>query len=792
MGSYPFAPAPADGETILVPPPTGLTVADTPAILGAIARLTAAGGNLSLQFQDGTYQVDSNALVIRSCSNFAIRGTGATFITQAPNRAALPNNVTGDLFIIADCTDFRVSDLTLDGLRDTVAPLTPLTASASSGQPSVTVAAGQGSRYFVNQRLSLYGGTGTADATKSDGQNNGWGGPGLVILSITPGGGSGGGDLITFTTNLASSYTITGGVAVSDGFGPYSWTSDYLTPYQCGYQNSVAGRSLSGEDQQNGLHLMNCQRFTISRITVRNLWESPVKIGNGFISAYPLISAADGCNNGVVTDCTVYHAYDQGISVWCSQNITVKGCLANAPGWGGVVLTSSDYCSVIGNQCLNSVYRVPPDTADGNGIAVEGGRFNTIADNVITGAYANGIRLWGTPLAFGISVAANCPTTSTFLAANTAAGTSIQVSSTTHLQAPGQYSIIDGSRTEFINVASIVDGSHVTLAQPLQFAHASGVYIAYRACQDNIVGGNIVDSPQSNVAIANVSAVRTIIKSNQIRNWNAAGLGSNAGVSLIAGTSGAITYPATNPLGGNGSQILDNTFGLPVGAGGGGLLPIIADSTEMLLIRGNQIWGPSVAGSTAAIKLQGVFDSAVLGNLIHDDGDSTGSSQSGIFLTVGAGNSLTCARMTIGENIIRRTKNEGLIVLGGDSLTIRGNAVSSCGGNAGINLRGVTNSLIADNVCNSNHGAGIQLEEQVTTGCSNCRVIGNTCRDDGSGVNVATGAAWTQANGIVEVAPSNVNLFVGNEVDANGTAQLTVVGAGSITHYNIVSGAITA
>jgi hypothetical protein len=141
VADYPFNPTPAGGTKIYVSAPTGQTATDTPNIQAAITQLTTAGGNATLQFQDGIYQVDSNALVIRSVSNFAVRGTGASIITQAPNRAALPNNVTGNLFTIADCADFRVEDMIFDGLRDTVAPMSALSATATSGQAALTVAA---------------------------------------------------------------------------------------------------------------------------------------------------------------------------------------------------------------------------------------------------------------------------------------------------------------------------------------------------------------------------------------------------------------------------------------------------------------------------------------------------------------------------------------------------------------------------------------------------------------------------------------------------------------------------
>ena len=155
--------------TVTVPLPTGATATDTPAVTAAISSLVTAlaSGPATLLFQDGTYQIDSDSAVIQSVSNFAVRSAGATVIQLAPNRSG-QYNTNGDLFVIADCTDFWVEGIELDWRRDTVAPMTPLTASASSGQPSVTVAAGNGARYLAGQRLQLYGGLGTAEQSQVD------------------------------------------------------------------------------------------------------------------------------------------------------------------------------------------------------------------------------------------------------------------------------------------------------------------------------------------------------------------------------------------------------------------------------------------------------------------------------------------------------------------------------------------------------------------------------------------------------------------------------------------------
>jgi hypothetical protein len=178
-------------------------------------------------------------------------------------------------------------------------------------------------------------------------------------------GAPGGGDLITFTANLSNSYTQISATTYSDGFGPYAYAGAYLTPYQMG-DATVAGRTLGGEDQQNGLHLISCERFTVSRVTGRNLWESPVKCGTGFAST----SLTDGCSQGAITDCTGYHAFDQGVSLWVSDHITVRGCQENAAGWAGMSMTASDFCTVIANVILESFYAVPTNTIAGCGVAL--------------------------------------------------------------------------------------------------------------------------------------------------------------------------------------------------------------------------------------------------------------------------------------------------------------------------------------------------------------------------------------------------------------------------------------
>lgn len=763
MGDYPFAPAPTNGEKILVAPPTGLTAADTPAVAGAIARLTATGGGQTIQFQDGTYQIDTNSAVIRSCSNFAVTGTGATIISAAPNRAGLPNNCSGDLFVIADSTDFRVTGITFDMMRDTVAPLTPLTVIPATGQPSVTVAAGNGSRYVVGQSLQIYGGLGSADQALFNTT--------LVILSITPGGGSGGGDLITFTTNITTTFTVTSGTVFSDGFGPYAYAGVYLTPYQTLITNSVAGRSLYGEDQQNALHLLGCQRFQVSRCEARNMWESGIKTGTGFA---PTSLTTDPCNQGDISQNIIYHGYDQGVSVWVCQTISVSGNSMNAAGWSGCSLTSSDNCTVVGNKSLNSIYSVPASLGGGNGVACEGGSRNSFTGNIIINPNQDGIRIDIAGGATSWAIApGSAPTLTAFVEAGTVAGTSIAVSATGVLSLNAPYSIIDGVRTERINISAIVDGTHIRLSANLRFSHAAGVFIYQGVAQDNIIEGNTVIGPVSGNGVINKTAVRSLIKNNSISGYGIAGAANFSGVALNSTAVG----PGAVTLGGQGSVIEGNDIG------GGTSAAINTAISDHLVIVNNTISG--VAAGTppvAAVNLAGVTDSICNSNRISENNGQ------GIICQVSGG--VNIARLAIVGNEISRCANEGIIVLTGSALTITGNNITSCGGHAGIDLRDVTYSTVADNLSLSNQNDGIELE-QTSTGCLYNRIIGNTCRDDGTGTNMTTNAAWTQQNGIIEAgALSNLNLFVGNEVDSNAVAQLTTVGAGTIIHYNIVSGVI--
>jgi parallel beta-helix repeat protein len=711
-------------------------------------------------------------------SNFTVRGSGGTVIAQAPNRSALPNNVTGNIFTVADCTDFRVETLTLDGKRDTVSPMTPLTASAASGQPSVTVAAGAGANYQAGQYLCVSGGLGTSDQLLAEGTSVGAGTP-KVIASITPGGGSGGGDLITFTANLANTYTVTGTTPYTDGFGPYAYNGAFVTCYQTGYDNSVAGRTLSGEDQQCGIHIINCQRFVLSRLTGRNLWESPVKIGTG---ESPASLITDSCSHGLVDGCTGTHCYDQGVSVWNSTQITVTGCLENATGWTGISLTGSDNCTVTGNQVMNTVYRWVAEDA-GHGITVEGGVGNQVHGNVITGGWGSGIRLIISPVKFGLPGGSGNPYLTAFLEAGTVAGTSIAVSATSALMTGGKYSFDDGYQSEAITVASIIDGTHVTIAEDVQFSHnATTTYIGPRIAQDNSVIGNTI----RNVSYAQpggtgahsdgngldiLAAVRNLVHGNKISRVGGSGIYMGSGTTESGGST----------VQGDGTVVSQNSVRDIYGTSSGAA--IYAVGSTRIQVLDNDV---SNAAEVGGIKLLGVLDSRIAGNTVHDLWNAAG-------INTGPNSGTNCSRLIITENHLYRISQQGLALNLADSCVITGNRIWGCGtGDAGLTLYGCTNCIVEANTSNSNSIAGIKLANSSSTGCTNCRVINNTCRNDasGTGANVATNGNYSQQTGILESGNSDYNVYEANELDGNTSAQLTLAGTHSAARRNIISGSL--
>lgn len=784
--------------------------------------MVKALGAGTLYFPSGTYV--TTGIVLQSMSSFTLTGDRGSILTIAPNTTTAPNRGAANILTIADCTDFSIEGISIDGRRDTLFPLTPLAANAATGQATVQVANGLGARYVIGQRLNLLGGLTANSGNEANQQDKD-----LVIASITPGSGAAN-DTITFTTNLGSSYT-SGGVALSDGYGPYAAPGAYLTPWQTvplGFGNTVAGRTLSEEDQQNGIHLLNCKRFRISGCNVHNVWESPIRCGTHDLTG---TAQNDGCYYGTISNNTLWHAYDQGVGLWCSSNMTVTGNVITAAGWAGICLTLSDDCTITGNVTSDNVQRIPNDVKAGYGIAIEGGARNTVTANKCNANYgsqvyltAGGTMPFGGPAQVATTVASgsnavalpaatvNVASTTGFAtagqftvlssagaqqitytgktstsftgcsggvgtlytgqklaqypvftnngAALAIASTSTTVSDGTKFQVGGKYTLVDGSKTERVDVTAI-NGNILTLAKATAFQHADKCQFSQAVCEDNTIVGNSL-SGGNDIGIRLLGAVRTTIYGNIL---NRVG---QRGIDLIAWSFGGLQPPYGTVVAGNTITAPDNT------ADGASYQAIAAGQCSDLQIVNNRCGGaPSTQGYFNAILLQAVTDSVVSGNVIAD--------AYAVGMRLDVVNEAVCKRVLLSNNEILRCYGEGMLLWGGDSLNIKNNIIVGCASNNGpggfggaMDIRGVTNSQLSDNVVVNNGHGGIGLDSATiqgnTVNCVGNILSGNIARDDGANYDAFAGAHTQQGSGIKELSTGQgPNTYLNNLVSGNIT-----------------------
>lgn len=792
------------------------TTDDTAAIQAAWSAVISGG---TLYFPKGTYL--TTGLVFQNGSNFTILGGKGAELWIAASTAGTPAQVTRNIMTIADCTDFTITGLTVDGRRDAIAPLAILAANASSGQASVQVANGLGAKYVVGQQLNILGGltaNGGADANKEDMH--------MTIQSITSGTG-GGNDTITFTANLGNTYTAQASSTVSDAYGPYAANGAYVSPWQTGQNYTVAGRSLSEEDQQNGIHLMNCSRFNISSNTIRNMWESSIRMGTHAVNG---TAQNDGCSYATIADNVIYHGYDQGIGLWVSHDITVSGNTISSAGWAAICVTMGYDCTVTGNVCDDSVQRIPLDNVDGSGVALEGAYRTVVSSNLIRNSYAEGIRVtaagtlpFGSPAQQNTTVASgsnsvalptatiNVGSTIGFAASGTftlvsSAGaqlityagvtgtsftgcsggfgtlftnqkvsqypvfinngavvapgaTTLTVSDGTKFQVNGHYSIVDNAKTERITVTAIASNI-ITLAEPTIFQHSDKTQIGQAVAESNtIVGNSIIMANDFGILLA--AAVRTAIIGNTIDRPGTIGIG---GFNWQQGGQAPF-----------GTVVSGNTVTTPGAAGNGAYYQAIAfQQTSDLVISGNRCSGAaSTQGSYYALGLQSCSNAIVANNIVSDT--------YGVGIRLDTLNEWPCKGVCLINNTVRGTINEGIIIWGGDSLLIAGNDVRNCAANNGpagwggaLDIRGVTNSQISNNVIVDNGRNGIGLDSATINGstvnCSGNMLIGNISRDDGLNYDPVNGAHTTQGSGIVELSTGQgPNTYINNIVSGCGT-----------------------
>src|SRR5713226_8966257 len=573
---------------------------DTTPINAAFTALSAAitqYGNASLIVPQGIYMVDG--ILVQNLSNFSILGPGHLKLNRARSGNALVN--TNDVLTLVNCTDFTVDGLEVDGNRHTDvswptgdhAPVTQyLQSNAASGQANVAVS--NGALFQVGERVWVCGGLTANGATENNNVDNN-SQRGIAISSISS-------NTLTLASNLANSYTST---CAAGGA--------YVTTYQTGYQNTVGSYTLGNEDQQNGLHLINCTRFTITKCYCHDIWESGIKCGVGFdTNANNLASA---CTHGLIMQNRCIRGYDQGVSIWNSQFIRVVGNYCADAGWGGCVLTHSDDCIVTENTLYDNYYRIPGDNSEGSGAVIEGGARNLIAKNLISANYLAGVLLRHSPEGFGVS--------GVTLNGNLSWGsTSVPVSSGTNFVIGATYSINDGAKSEVVKVTAVSTNT-LTIAEKTRFYHGSGTAIGTRVSEDNTIEANEITESISQHGIWCSPTVRALIRHNTIsRNYQKG---------IYAQTSSGFNTAAIiidgNYLSGNGQ--------------GSSSQGILCDTVTDIQVLNNRISGNF---GDRGMQFKGISNSKVIGNSVTD------GQSDGIEFENGAA---ACTRIVVANNDVK-------------------------------------------------------------------------------------------------------------------------------------------
>lgn len=706
------------------------TTDDTAAIVSSITALGSSislYGQAELTFPNGTYLTDG--VIISSLSHFTLTGPGQLKLKRAS--VSDPEANTRDVLVLLSCTDFSINSLGINGNRHTDiswgvtntdrAPVTQyLVATANSGQATVTV--DEGSLFAVGERVWVMGGltvNGSAEKDYRDDNNQ----VGLEILSIV-------GDVLTLESNLTYTYTGTGTVGGA-----------YVTTYQTGNGNTVGAYTLGNEDQQNGIHLITCSRFTISNCQIQDTWESPIKLGFGF-SGSDTSNVASKCTYGIIVNNRCERGYDQGISIWNSQYITVANNYCADAGWGACVLTGSDDCLVSNNILRDCYYRIPGDNSSGYGYVVEGGSRNILSGNQILDNYNANVLMRISPLTFGVS--------GTQLNGNHSWGdTTIDVDSASGFVVGATYMIRDGSKSESFTVQSIASNT-LTITKKTRFYHPDNTPVGVRTAEDCTVENNLISGSIANHGMFVSPGIRINLRNNTVtRNYS----------------KGLLIETAEN-FKSSGTVVDGNYF---TGNGNGtGAQAILVDTCDDTQILNNRIFGNF---GDKGIQLKGARYSKIVGNSVTD------VQSEGIYLEEGGG--IICDKIVISNNDVKQCDGSGIRVDRGNHFTITGNNCWSNAGDGGLVLGGLKWSTVKGNICIDNNTNGILLQDNNSVACVYNFIEGNVVRDDGSSIKGSDGSSMTQSVAIKLQNNEDNNRVVNNQVDvvtAKVGASTTIAG----------------
>lgn len=368
--------------------------------------------------------------------------------------------------------------------------------------------------------------------------------------------------------------------------------------FDCNRANTILG---TDEDLQCGVHLVSCTAFLLRGLRLLDSHMSGIRLG-----LFP--HGTGGCTDGAITNCYVNLGIDadQGIGVWNSQRISVTNCVVQRCGWGGIVLTRSDYCTVSGNTSYDNTYTIAG--GGGHGVALEGARWSTVTGNVCHGNEYYGIHLevdpqTGARYVEGCIVAGNAcygNDRGIFLGkahSNTLTGNTVNNNTLTGIEVTtdASHSVLEANVCEHNGGQGIwVKGNDCAVSNNTVNNNSSEGILAQGATRVSIEGNHVFSNASAGVDLRGVDK---FVVSNNIVEANAQG--------IFARNEAAV--PCTNGTIGNNTSSANNNEGL------------MMESTESTAIVGNTVSGNINGG----MGLRGVQYCTITGNTVLNNGTAS-------------------------------------------------------------------------------------------------------------------------------------------------------------------------
>ncbi len=454
---------------------------------------------------------------------------------------------------------------------------------------------------------------------------------------------------------------------------------------------------------------------------------------------------------------------DRGVSIARSNNISIENNLISGNLLDGLVLTTSNSSSVVGNLVGVGADGITRVANSGSGIALSASSSNMIggsaagAGNVVSGNTYNGILLTGGAASANNQILGNrigTDSSGTVAVPNELNGINIDNVPSTIIGNSAASNIISGNGHSGISISGAMAANNVAEGNLIGTDITGTVDLGNG--QNGVIIGN---APSNTIGAASAQGAANTISGND-----------DTGVVIIG--AGAVDNSVTgNRIGTNaaGNAALPNGFiGVQVQGGASsnriGYLTSVAGTPP-----GNIISGHTGAGSGCGIVITGAGTrlNSVYGNLVGTDASGTASvpNVTGIEISFGATQNFIGEKVPRARNVISGNQLSGITIFG-----------------AGTDLNQVQNNLIGTDITGGgrlgNSLAGVRIHIQAANNVVGGPLLGS--RNIISGTILFPGYPTGGGAGVLIESGADSNVVQGNFIgtDLAGTSSISNAGEG--------------